>query len=686
MGGAEIALSEIAWIGLRQESAVPPPLAPENADVVVLRGGRQRRGHLVGVSLGVVTLDDAELDRGAVAWIHLADLTAGSAHAPSGGETGPSIDAVALRDGSVRIGELVACAGESCYLEGAGPLRRRDIAAIAFGAGSAEKGGAAMAGDAGAEDRLVLAGGGTRDGAVYGVSPEDVVAASGTYERNSVAAILFVADSSDTVPDAYGAPPDAPPAAPPAPPPGSPAPAPSPPAAPGGGPAGSAPQGMGERGALWTGTLSERQVLRPSSGAADERTSFFSLRLREVRVSPLMIQQSGKWQKVGSSIGLENEGSTVTTRETSTSGLTHCWGQGTLTMAQPGPAGHLFLKSREVDLTPLLGYDFPRAGGRYGFATYAWGDYSYPMTCQTEGRITSGEYHDFYYPVIEVSYLGPREDREGLVDPEARGLVQGKMQGSYTASDGSRDLTVSWMLCREGDDCPPPPELPQTPGDFDPCARAGQQAAQRDTCRSQLDAMLAALTPALAEYNELTALAEANREAFQEAQDFCQLYDKAKEVLEAILSGGTGPAAEAARALVYLRDVIAKAQSGDLGSMLYPDQVKKFLGYYTKAKSVWFELTADEVSKMRRDLGACSGKVPIETYLKAKKFLEHLAAAKQVWDSKVAPGMNDLRTQGLECAYLDHAAWRECFADAECRGMPPECGPEPSLEGAYDGL
>lgn len=126
------------------------------------------------------------------------------------------------------------------------------------------------------------------------------------------------------------------------------------------------------------------------------------------------------------------------------------------------------------------------------------------------------------------------------------------------------------------------------------------------------------------------------------------------------------------------------AHSSDLASMLYPAQIKEFLGYYKKAKAIWFELTADEISKMRRDHGACSGKVPIETYLKAKKFLEDLGAARQVWDSKVAPGMNDLRTRGLECAYLDDAAWRECFQDAECRGVPPDCGPEPSLEGAYD--
>lgn len=87
---------------------------------------------------------------------------------------------------------------------------------------------------------------------------------------------------------------------------------------------------------------------------------------------------------------------------------------------------------------------------------------------------------------------------------------------------------------------------------------------------------------------------------------------------------------------------------------------------------------------MQRDHGACSGKVPIETWAKANQFIEDLAAARRVWESDVAPGINDLRSKGLECAGLEHLAWRACFADAACRGVAPDCGPEPSLAGAYD--
>jgi hypothetical protein len=688
LGGVETALSEIGWIGLGQEAAAPPALAAATVDVVLLRGAGERRGRLVGVSLGVVTLEDAEVDRAAVSWIRLADLTAGSAHAPADGESGPSLDAVAMRDGSVRIGELVACAGASCYLEGAGPLRREDITAIAFGAGGGSKGSAAPAGDAGAEDRLVLTSGGNRDGAVYGVSPDDVVAASGAYERGAVAAILFAEESSGDSPDAYGAPPDAPaqppptqPASqPPAPPPsgGSTGTAPRPPVP------GAAPPSSRTRGRLWSGTIDAR-IWGTESDIFTVWTLHLDVKLREY-LSPMLIPGRSDLKAMGTIVTFAPEGTVLSNSIRCSGPYLSCSGEGTTTITggtdTPGVAAAIYRKTTDDPMMAGYGFDVPRGEALYFVGVGAADGTGFDVTYRS--LETSVSRSGFITPICGRVPLLPLTEYS---DREYRYLDGGRMIGSFSHAvyGGTSQISVSWSICPDGTSCPELPPLPEGESSPpDPCARAGQAAAHRDTCHSQLDAMLEGLGPALAEYNALTASAEANRGAFAEAQQYCKLYDKAKEVLEAILSGGTGPAAEAARALVYLRDVIAKVQSGDLGSMLYPAQVKKFLGYYKKAKSVWFELTADEVSKMRRDLGACSGKVPIETYLKAKKFLEDLSAAKQVWDSKVAPGMNDLRTQGLQCAYLDHAAWRECLADAECRGVPPDCGPEPSLEGAYD--
>jgi len=72
IGGTDASFDDIAWIGFAQRKPEPPALTIGGGDVVVLRDGSEHRGQLVGVSLAVVELDNAELDRPAVAWIRLA--------------------------------------------------------------------------------------------------------------------------------------------------------------------------------------------------------------------------------------------------------------------------------------------------------------------------------------------------------------------------------------------------------------------------------------------------------------------------------------------------------------------------------------------------------------------------------------------------------------------------------------
>ena len=78
VGHTDASFDDIAWIGLAQEKPNPPALSIGGADVVVLHDGSERSGQLVGVSLAVVELDNAEIDRAAVAWIRLAAEPAAS--------------------------------------------------------------------------------------------------------------------------------------------------------------------------------------------------------------------------------------------------------------------------------------------------------------------------------------------------------------------------------------------------------------------------------------------------------------------------------------------------------------------------------------------------------------------------------------------------------------------------------
>jgi len=405
----------------------------------------------------------------------------------------------------------------------------------------------------------------------------------GTFPRTEIAWIYLAPPAREPGPPVIRdpPPPPGPPAGGPSQPPGPPAtPGLAPPFPPAGGPP-PAQGGLGETGALWIGTLHERQVERPGTGASNDRTSLFSLRLREVHVNPLWIQLSGKWQKVGRSLGLLNEGSTVTTRETHTSGLTRCWGQGTLAMDSPGPAGHLYLKDRDVDVSSMLGYDITLSGGRYAFATFASGDYSYPMTCITEGRMTSGEYHQFYYPVIWVSHLNTDFDRAGLVDPEARGLVQGRMQGSFAATDGFRDLTVSWMLCREGDACPPSPELPPLPpagGEEGPpsdCDETRSDRAQLDLKMDQWRSYIAAMEIVAAEFERLINQATQWEGDFEHAMRDCRLWDLAQVLIGLGTSGLVPGQPKVFSELVTFFDMVDKVSSDD-PSWLLPNTNLEF--------------------------------------------------------------------------------------------------------------
>ena len=564
LDGAPVPLADLLWIGLGIGGGDEEPPRADASPGAILVDGSLTAGKIVGLSQGTVVLDTTELERSAVRWLRIAAVQ-------------PPVDVLVRRDGALRTGALQGCAAGSCTMAGVAATRA-ELAWVGL-AVSPEAIVLPSSPQDPAKDLTQFADGSTRVTPLVGVGAGNVVLGIGTFPRAEIAWIYLAPPVAEGGPPVIRDPPgQSPPSPPPPGPPGPPGPA--PPFPPAGGPP-PAQGGLGETGALWIGSLHERQVTRPGTGASNDRSSLFSLRLREVHVNPLWIQLSGKWQKVGLSIGLLNEGSTVTTQETFNSGSTRCWGQGSLAMDTPGPAGHLYLKSRDVDVTSSLGYDIPLEGGRYVFATFASGDYSYPMTCITEGRTTSGEYHNFYYPVIWVSHLNPDFDPAGHVDPEARGLVQGRMQGSFSATDGFRDLAVSWMLCREGDACPPPPELPPVPpagGEEEPpsdCDETRGDRAQLDLKMDQWRSYIAAMEIVAAEFGRLTNQAAQWEGDYEHAMRDCNLWDLAQVLIGLGTSGLVPGQPKVFSELVAFFDMVDKVSSGD-PSWLLPNTNLEF--------------------------------------------------------------------------------------------------------------
>ena len=589
----------------------------------------------------------------------LLGLAAGGAHAQ---------DALVIRDGTRRQGVVAGCRDDACTLDGA-KVARGLIAWVGLRQGDAAPPPVRDP----LKDEAHLVDGRVVTGEFGGLSRGAVAIGDSSFDRDEVAWIRFAGPEParppspspngpiyrfSPAPPASGSPGPSPPATPPSMPPPPPPPPPSTGATPR-----PSPGSAGGRGALWTGTLSARKVLTPGQAETQEETSLVSLRLREVRRYPLMMQVSGKWQEVGTGIGLDNEGSVVAAREIFTSGLTRCRGEGTVTHvgSRDGPGGHMYLKSRDVDLTPLLGFDVPRAGGRYAFATYDPEGSSYPSTCQTEGRTSAGE---MYLNVIPVSHLDPRESRQGLVDPEARGLVQGRMQGRYAASNGIFDLTVSWMLCREGDACPPPrepgPSASPTPSP-DPCGDLARARSLVDVLWDQRQSHAPALEAA---WQELKASHDAmlgKLKAWQDAVGICAITDYAHLVL-------TEAAGEFGEAL----DLAAQIAEGDL-SYLNPSEgagaALDILGGLSRAAGA-----GDPVS-MRDHLAGCAA-LPEATRRRANAFVDDYADVLRLMPL-VQEQINYFRTQDQKYWDQWQTYYRDCLRYAACKGLPPSYCPQP---------
>jgi len=83
LDGARVARGLIAWVGLRQDDAAPPPARDPLKDEAHLVDGRVVSGEFGGLSLGAVALGDESFDRDEVAWIRFAGPEPAPAPGPS---------------------------------------------------------------------------------------------------------------------------------------------------------------------------------------------------------------------------------------------------------------------------------------------------------------------------------------------------------------------------------------------------------------------------------------------------------------------------------------------------------------------------------------------------------------------------------------------------------------------------
>lgn len=275
--GAPVPLDGLLWIGLAVGEGEAAALAPPRgiaAPGAVLADGSTNPGKLVGLSKGSIVLDTGELERGTVRWLRIAAIP-------------PAVDILIRRDGALRTGTVQGCTAGGCTMAGV-TATRAELAWVGLGA-SPETIVIPQLPEDPTRDQAELADGSTRATALIGVNAADVVLGVGTLPRSQVAWIYLAPPAREGGPPVIRDPPAQapPPTRPPTPPP---APSPAPPGPPGVDPP-PAQGGLGETGALWIGTLQERDVVRAFPGSY--RTSLFSLRLRETSISPMWFQLSG---------------------------------------------------------------------------------------------------------------------------------------------------------------------------------------------------------------------------------------------------------------------------------------------------------------------------------------------------------------------------------------------------------
>ena len=581
-----IALDQIARIDLGEDSN--PSLAPRGA-TVILHDGTSRRERFTGLNLGYVFVDEEEIGRKLVAAIFPGDDGKAAA------------DLLVAADGSIRSGTLERCNAASCTLDGS-PVALEAIRWIGLGQEGESPPAATASTIFFAESDSVTA-------RLSAVDATNVDTTRGSFPRSSVTWI-HVAFEPPAAPPPSGTaqrppggnphespPTGRPPGQPPPPPPAA---DPSPPVAPPP-PSGARDPILGTPGAYWSGTVHGRFW---AFDGYSSHVHTFSIRLR-AREFGQLVAIGG--QTLYQSLILVNE--SLSYAETYESqeygpGGTRCEGSGESTVLERGGMGSLQIRKGTTDVTPQLGFDLPADGGIYEvhFAIEN-GHRTYPIRCRNSQAEWSNE-NGFQAPIIGRYPSNPWSGNPS-VDPDIRYLEDGRMRGSFAATLASYHSAVSWSICREDADCPPPPELPgeapegtipPRPPSDDPCGeiagkqeqigRIGRQAAElrpeynervraRDAARDGLWGFSGSLAKffnslgglaaegLVGDWGTVIGLASANVGLWQELNDFSE-FQAAIEV--ASLDQALEPATRAA--------VRAACQAAEEYILVRPDDVQ----------------------------------------------------------------------------------------------------------------
>lgn len=647
--GVAISRRDIVWIAFG--GAAGPPAGDSDEDRVGFADGSVAAARIFGVNARSVVADSGYLDRSRIAWIRFA---------------GPDVerhDLLVLRTGETWQGKLAGCVGETCTFEGT-PVPRAGIAWLGLGVTEAPP----AAVDDPTQGALQLHDTTMVPGNLVGIDAERVVTERGAYPRQDVVwAYLPPPQPDGPQPGQLGAPPPDPPPSPDLTDPGEetpprqPGPTQQPPFAAGGG----APDGEAERGGLWSGRVDADYLDTANGGVARVVTTIDPVRLREIRY-PLYILEGTGTRRVGSYLELEPEGSTFSQRFTVSAGGCTLGGAGTEVLGEEDVTASIWIKTADVDTTPTLGWNVPLGPGRY---LVSIGHSASTYTVSGCGD----SYEQGYMPVVLGRNVFPVPND---LDPVPRFLeaAGGRLAGSYAVqTEAGGTLTVSWSICREGTDCPPPPlplEDPAKPPD-DPCGDLSDQQGLLDAATEQRGLYQSQLDKAWKRFDAEWAEVQRHKGEYESVMKDCKLWGYAKVLMNLLAQTAGAPGA----ALAKLDSIVGGVQSGNPMWMLDADDpisnemLKQLWDFVMETVA---QAGESEIETLRRGLDKCIGNpfTLVESYGDARKFLDHYAEATAMF-----PRMRELLTllfqKDLERWNQLNDLYQRCLQWAECKGLDP---------------
>ena len=309
------------------------------------------------------------------------------------------------------------------------------------------------------------------------------------------------------------------------------------------------PRNTGERGALWTGTITGHHF-GTVDGTTSEQTFTVKVRLREYKF-PLHCPA----KQAGTFIKLESEGSDVTTSFTSSSPYGSCSGEGSGTFTtSPGSqvtgSGGIWKKNVDRDFTPCVGVDFARGSSIYLVSINSPAGLAYTVRC-SNGSAWEAQ---FVPPVVGWF---PSYGNSLCSDSKTRVLEDGgRMRGTYSGKciGAFPNTEFSWSICREGVECSPPPSGSGTPPGTEPrrpCDETAPDRAQLDVLLNQWKLYAQELKQSTAEFELLQRDAANLVNDFEHAMRDCNLWGIAQILVGLLTSGLTAEGQVAADQQVF---------------------------------------------------------------------------------------------------------------------------------------